>query len=302
MSKKPLVVGVVGQGFVGGSLSTVLAERGVDVFAYDKAGVYSPGVIGHVEAKDWSLHHMVHAVMERSDPSVIFVCLPTPMRKSGEADLSIVEGVLIELSELAGQDEIIAVIKSTVPPGSTARWNKMFESTGLTVVFSPEFLKEVSALEDMQNQRRIIIGGPRPSSTVVKLIFCQVFPEAKIIDTSSMVAEMVKYFINSLLATKVSWANEIYQICERLGIDYDKVVEYALYDERIGNSHLSVPGPDGDFGFGGHCLPKDLNALMFLAKQLKIETPVMKGVWAKNDEVRRIRDWEWQVGRAVSED
>ena len=72
---------------------------------------------------------------------------------------------------------------------------------------------------------------------------------------------MVKYLTNSFLATKVSFANEIYQVCEKLNIDYDKVVEYATLDDRLGKSHWNVPGPDGDFGFGGHCLPKDLSYL-----------------------------------------
>jgi UDPglucose 6-dehydrogenase len=112
---------------------------------------------------------------------------------------------------------------------------------------------------------------------------------------------------------KVSFANEISQICEALdkdglNIDYDKVVEYAKFDRRLGDTHWSVPGPvpthDGRYvrGFGGHCFPKDINALMSVAKGYGINPTVMNAAWEKNLEVRESndRDWEKQVGRAVS--
>ena len=95
-----------------------------------------------------------------------------------------------------------------------------------------------------------------PATSILKTIFSKVFPQSTIIKTGSTHAEMIKYFTNSFLATKVSFANEIFDLCEKLNLDYDKVIEYSLYDNRIGNSHLSVPGPDGDYGFGGHCFPK----------------------------------------------
>jgi UDPglucose 6-dehydrogenase len=116
-----------------------------------------------------------------------------------------------------------------------------------------------------------------------------------------------------MLAVKVSFANEVSQICEALdnnglNIDYDKVVEYAKFDRRLGDSHWSVPGPvpthDGRHvrGFGGHCFPKDINALMSVARQYNIDPKVMQAAWEKNLEVRGPddRDWEKQVGRAVS--
>ena len=134
-------------------------------------------------------------------------------------------------------------------------------------------------------------------------MFRKPFPKIPIVVTKSETAEMVKYFINCFLATKVSFANEVYQICEETDLDFSKVVEYALYDERIGKSHLSVPGPDGSFGFGGHCFPKDLNAVMYIAERLGINSTVLSAVWKKNNEVRpeSERDWENMHGRAVSD-
>ena len=99
-------------------------------------------------------------------------------------------------------------------------------------------------------------------------------------------AEMMKYTANVHLAVKVSLANEISQICHNLNISYDKVIQLATKDTRLGESHWSVPGPDGLLGFGGSCFPKDINALINRARELGIQTPVMKGAWEKNLEVR----------------
>ena len=123
---------------------------------------------------------------------------------------------------------------------------------------------------DYDNQDRIIIGGPRPASTIVKNLFSKVFPKSRIIKTGSTHAEMIKYFTNCFLATKVSFANEMFDLCQKLGLDYDKVIEYSTTDKRIGNTHLNVPGHDGDLGFGGHCFPKDLEAVLSLTEKLKV--------------------------------
>jgi len=164
----------------------------------------------------------------------------------------------------------------------------------------------------MRNQNRIILGGPRPWINKVKQVFEAAFPNVPIIKTSSTTAEMVKYVTNVHLAVKVALANEFYQICAALdvmgaNIDYDKVIEYATLDKRLGNSHWKVPGPmpaddtgEPAFGFGGSCFVKDINALICLAKILEVDPKVMTGAWHKNMEVRPQRDWEKLIGRAIS--
>ena len=149
-------------------------------------------------------------------------------------------------------------------------------------------------LEDFKNQTRIILGGTRKGTNKLRQIYSKVFPNATIVKTGSKTAEMVKYFINSFLATKVTFANEMKIICDEIGIDYDKVVEYARYDERLGKSHWAVPGPDGDYGFGGHCLPKDVSAIVS-----QFSSMLLKTVLKVNNEVRENRDWEQMKGRAV---
>ena len=114
-----------------------------------------------------------------------------------------------------------------------------------------------------------------------------------------MTAEMVKYFTNTFLATKVSFANEMKMICDGLNIDYDKVVEYSTYDERLGKSHWAVPGPDGHFGFGGSCFPKDINALIDVCYKMGVPAKTLFGAWKTNLEVRPEQDWKELRGRAV---
>lgn len=318
-------IAVIGQGFVGGSLTTVFSERGHNVYVYDKAdkvakGGYSgcstssskPSVAALVKRLEQNLVDVKHkSFSDVPVPPILnfskiyFVCLPTPMYEDGEADLSIVEGVLRELAEQPG--ERIAVVKSTVPPGSTELWNKMFNEMGLTVVFNPEFLREASALEDMRNQERIVLGGPRPQINQVKLLFQQAFPNVPIVKTSSTTAEMVKYFTNIQLATRVVLSCELSEVCHRLddmgmNIDYDKVVEYAKLDPRLGGSHMNIPGPDGIAGARGHCFPKDLAALISLANKIDLNPKLMQAVWDKNLDIVKPedRDWEKMYGRAIS--
>ena len=272
-------IGIIGQGYVGTAIKIGFKEH-YDIETYDKFDL----------AK--STRSTIKDIVDRTD--IIFVCVPTPMRKDGTCYTGIVEEVIREINETA--DGQIIVIKSTVPPGTTDRINQ--EYTRSTVIFNPEFLTEANFLEDFKNQSRIILGGDRKGTNKLRQVYSKVFPHATIVKTGSKTAEMVKYFINCFLATKVSFANEMYSVCEQVGIDYDKVVEYATYDERLGKSHWAVPGPDEDFGFGGHCLPKDLSAIVNEFKTYGL----LESVEQVNDQVRENRDWEHMVGRAVLEE
>lgn len=272
-------IGIIGQGYVGSAIKLGFQDY-YDVFTYDKFDLGK------------STHSKISDLVEEA--KVIFVCVPTPMRKDGTCYTGIVEEVIREINETA--TDHIVVIKSTIPPGTTDRINQ--EYTHSTVIFNPEFLTEANFLDDFKNQNRIILGGDRKGTNKLRQIYSKVFPKATIVKTGAKHAEMVKYFTNTFLATKVSFANEMYNICQQLDLDYDKVVEYATYDERLGKSHWGVPGPDEDFGFGGHCLPKDLSAMINGFDTLGL----LEAVEQVNDQVRENRDWEHMVGRAVLED
>tara|TARA_R100000008_G_C3582065_1_gene169261 strand:+ start:692 stop:1534 length:843 start_codon:yes stop_codon:yes gene_type:complete len=274
---KKNTIGIVGQGFVGTAVNEGLSKfYNIETFDIEK------------DSTCLSLQEL------HKKSNILFVCLPTPMQSDGSCYVGIVESVLVSLNEYGKK---IIVVKSTIPPGTTERWNKDFEN--LDIVFNPEFLTEANSIEDFKNQNRIIVGGPRPATTKVRRIFQKAFPKVPIIKTGSSTAEMVKYLTNSFLATKVSFANEMHEICKQIGIDYDKVVEYAVHDERLGYSHWLVPGPDGDYGYGGHCFPKDVKALIKIAQELNLSPKMLQATDDKNNEVRKNRDWEQMEGRAV---
>jgi len=287
MNNKETVVGIIGQGFVGTAINEGLKK-------YHKIETFDL-------VKEKSTCDSIQELVRKTE--AIFVCVPTPMKKDGSCYTGFVEDVLQELNDAClfefGFSYLNVAIKSTIPPGTTEKFNKKYPA--LKISFNPEFLTEANSIEDFKNQNRIIIGGPRPSSTAFKRIYAKAFPKVPIIKTGSTTAEMVKYFSNCFLATKVSFANEMYEICNYLKIDYDKVIEYTKHDERIGTSHLNVPGPDGDFGYGGHCFPKDVKALINLAMELDsdIDPIMLKATDKKNNQVRKNRDWEEQEGRAV---
>ena len=276
-------VGVVGQGFVGTAVYEGLKNHHT-LYCYDKDDKVNVKRLGVAN---------LELLAEYSE--IIFVCVPTPMEDDGKCYTGYVEEVIKDLDEYTNNK--IVVIKSTIPPGTTSRLNYRYKNN--TIVFSPEFLTEANSIEDFKNQTRIILGGDRKGTNKLRVMFSKAFPTAHIIKTDSTYAEMIKYLTNNFLTVKVAFANEMYKVCERLQIDYDKIVEYATLDERLGSSHWGVPGPDGDLGFGGHCFPKDLSAMIALTEELQVPNHVLRGAKDTNNELRHDRDWEDMEGRAV---
>ena len=280
-------IGIVGQGFVGTAVREGL-QNYFTILTHDKNGKCS---------------NTLEEVVTRS--KVIFLCLPTPMTREGKCHTGIIESVLDQINpicdemEYFGNERRTIILKSTIPPGTTKRFAETYKH--IEFVFNPEFLTEANAIDDYKNQTRIILGGENHITARVRPIFAKAFPKVKIIKTDSSYAEMVKYVTNSFLAMKVSFANEMYEICQYLNIDYDKVIEYAQHDDRLGYSHWNVPGPDGDFGYGGHCFPKDVKALMHVAMEIDSDVnPIMlQATDRKNNEVTKDRNWEGMQGRAV---
>mgnify|MGYP003135950755 FL=1 len=264
-------IGLIGCGVVGTAVKEGMSHA-FDVLCYDING----------ESNCDSVEEVVQKV-----DGPIFICVPSPMRSNGDCDISIVEGVVELINEeakLQGAATTVA-IKSTVVPGTTQALSEKY--VHCNICFNPEFLTEANAVEDFKNQDRIIIGGSYEILDVVSQCYQKAYPKVPIWETSSTVAEMVKYTTNVHLAAKVGLANELNQICERLEIPYNRVIQLATIDKRLGGSHWSVPGPDGQRGFGGTCFPKDLNALINRAIELGVDPSIMTGAWKKNSEVRR---------------
>jgi nucleotide sugar dehydrogenase len=269
-------VAIIGQGFVGTALKESFSKYH-DINTYDKFD------------KAKSTHLSIAEASKGCDAA--FVCVPTPMRPDGSCDTSIVESVCGEIDP----DPVI-VIKSTVPPGTTT---SLGHTNRRPVVFNPEFLLERNATEDFKNTNRVILGGHPDYTRKLKQFYVQIFPQASIIQTQASTAEFVKYLINCFLAAKVSIANEFHLLCNEAGVDYDKVIEYATHDDRLGKTHFAVPGPDGKLGFGGSCFPKDLNGIIQFGRECGITLDTLEGAWRTNLKVRPEKDWEQLKGRAV---
>jgi len=264
-------IGVIGMGFVGGTTAKVL-EKVHKILPYDKykEPFKDPEVLKNAE--------------------VVFICVPTPMKPSGEIDYSPIHDSLKLLTEVTSKLEKkpLVVIRSTAVSGTTDSLEKIYP---FNFVFNPEFLREKFAYEDMVNTNRVVIGANRDEDYVkLESVYKPLFPDAKYIKVDRITAEMIKYASNVTLTGQIAVANEIYQICKVIGIDYDKIREILLLDERIG-TNTEVPGPDKDMGFGGKCFPKDLNALIYLAREKMYRPYLLEEIWRLNERVRKDKDW-----------
>jgi UDPglucose 6-dehydrogenase len=272
-------IGIVGYGFVGKAVEYGFKE-GNEIYIYDK---FLPKL---------SLGEVV------KESEVIFVGVPTPMTKAyKKIDLSIVEEVTAEIVKLCkkGKRSPIIVLKSTIVPGTTRRLTKELKYPRMA--FNPEFLTEANYLEDFVNADRIVVGADNNEvkQWVVDL-YRATFPKTPIFETDPTTAEVVKYMANTYLATKVIFANEMFDLCEKLGVNYGEMKKMVVADSRIYDSHLDITTLRG---FGGKCFPKDSVALLGLADELGVDLSVIESAWKKNLRLRKVRDWE-QIEGAVS--
>lgn len=268
-------VGIIGNGFVGESTAFAFSPTN-DVKIYDINSLRS-----------------THTIEEVHNCEYVFVCVPTPMDFNGKQDISYIEEVF-----KYANNKPIYIIKSTILPGTTERL--IGENPKLKIIFSPEFLTERTAKLDMLTQSRIILGGELELTKQVEKLFNERFMNRHIIHTDSKTAEFIKYMNNTFFATKVSIMNEFYRLSNVLDINWEDALYGFASDGRVGDSHLHVPGPDGNLGFGGTCFPKDINALINVAKENSVDMNVLEAAWKTNLEVREEYDWEKMEGRAIS--
>lgn len=263
-----MTIGIIGHGFVGKAVEHGFKEFS-DILIYDK----------------FQESDSFEDVARKSD--IIFVCLPTPY-KGERIDLSIMDASIEDLAPYTNTRDVVVVLKSTIVPGTTVRYQKAYPKTQF--VFNPEFLTEKNYLDDFKKTDRIVIGGNGEAlQKIVSLYRDTQWPDTPIYETDTTSAEMVKYMANTFLMTKVLFANEIYDLCSQLGVDYEPIKKMVAADKRIGESHLSV---SAERGFGGKCFPKDIIALMGLYKDLAIDHALLDTVWKKNLRIREKRDWE----------
>jgi len=258
---KQYKISIVGTGMVGGALQRYFENKpNYQLFLYDKGKN-----IGSIE--------------EVNKADFIYICVPTPNKQG--CDTSIVEEVI---SQITGEKVII--IKSTVTPGTTERLQRQYPQH--RILFNPEFLTEYTADQDMRFPDRQIIGYTKESYPVAKDVIMQLplAPLGRLVPATE--AEMVKYFNNVWFATKVILCNQIYDICEKLEVDYDCLVDCVASDKRIGRTHMKI-WHKGYRGFGNEkvskCLPKDLKALIAIADEHEVSVNLLKVVDQINEKL-----------------
>jgi UDPglucose 6-dehydrogenase len=263
--RKKIKIGIIGLGYVGGAVKNWFERQRnrYDLFFYDKHKK-----IGSIDEVNWG--------------EIIFVAVPTPFY---EDDQGYNDSAVRESLKNIKNGKII-VIKSTILPGSTDKFQKLYPQK--IILFNPEFLKAKTPIKDFLKPPIQLVGYTDKKSKKVARKILGILPKApfrKIIKARE--AEMVKYFVNTFLATRVIFANQIYDLCQKIdGIDYKVVKECVSQDKRIGDSHFDIFA-DGYRGYSGLCLPKDTKALIQLAQKLKVNFDLLQKVEEINEKLKQ---------------
>ena len=294
---------MIGTGYVGLVSGAGLADFGMTVTCVDKdqerikklqggeIPFFEPGleelVKRNIKNGRLFFNSNLKVVMDRS--LVIFVSVGTPDNGQGQTDLSQIEEVAEALGEMI-EDYKVLVIKSTVPVGTNRRFQeivqkKLKKGIKVDIVSNPEFLREGSAIEGFMRPDRVVIGSDSPSAlAIMKDIYRSLYLiETPFVFTNLETAELIKYASNAFLATKISFINEVANICEKVGADVHQVAKAMGLDKRIGSKFLH-PGP----GFGGSCFPKDTHAFAHLGKKLGSSLMLVESVIKANENQRQV--------------
>ena len=257
-------IGIIGLGYVGMAI-----KMSID-FGWNNTVCIDPNN-GHTGTYE-----------ELADCSGVFICVPTPQAENGLCDSSILEDVLTKLSNINYTGVIIS--KCTATPDVYQQLNTRYPN----LVHCPEFLTASNAAHDYAHTTWTIIGGEiRAWRNEAERIIKLTQPNLKTVKFCNIgEAALAKYAVNSFLATKVVFMNELYQLANKAGLNYDIVANLVKQDERIGPTHMSVPGPDGVLGFGGKCFPKDTATLLKYADGLGVTPMVLDAAIKKNTFLR----------------
>lgn len=255
-------IGIIGHGYVGEAIAQSMMHP-------LEAAIIDP-------AKGWNANYSDI----KKECSAIFICVPSPQGADGECDTSIIEEVLNNLDDYTGT----IISKVTAPPKFYEEQSKRFPN----LVYVPEFLRAQSHMTDFTTAKFLIIGGTvsayqRDAERICKILQPSL---ARIALCGIGEAAFIKYSINSFLALKVVYMNELFQLAQEHNYNWKQLQHLMLMDERIGHSHTQVPGPDGHFGFGGACFPKDTEALLKYAKDLEVNLNTLDAAVKKNTLLR----------------
>lgn len=236
--------------------------------------------------------------LKKFKPDISFVCVPTPMSKEGNQNSDILKTVISDLSKHTPKTTI--VIKSTVLPSVL----EVLCKNNKNIVYNPEFLREKHATEDFINSEMIILGGDKDLCEQVAQIYknnscCKT---DKYLFVDAITASLIKYSINTFLATKVVFFNELFSLFNQYETSdsWEDVISSIANDSRIGTSHMNVPGHDGRKGYGGACFPKDTHALFKEAESKKVTLEVLRSAINRNNKIRK--EYPDLIGREHDQD
>lgn len=289
-------IAIIGTGYVGLVSGVCLAKIGHEVICVDKEQskidmlnarqlpIYENGLaellkeLADIEKISFS-SDLAHALQVCD---VVFIAVGTPQDESGKADLSAIFLVASEIALRAKADKLV-IVKSTVPPSTCYRVRDCLKSSNSKVNFrvasNPEFLREGNAIADFMAPDLIVLGSEDEASRAILNEIYLPFAKEKLFHTDIITAELIKYSINSFLATKVGFINQMADCCESLGANIKDLSRAIGQDSRVGHKFLN-PGP----GFGGSCFPKDILALLAVAKEQQISLPIIESVISSNSE------------------
>jgi len=247
------------------------------------------GVVGKAVADAINKNNLVygvdpmlgdHTVAKFTDAEGVIICVGTPSDEIGDCDVSQIYSVMDTVPIT-----LPVLIKSTVPPDYLEKIIDKYDQH--SICYSPEFLSAATAKEDFKNQTHMVIGGDDPEG-IWQSMFQESLPNCKLIfNTSITEASTIKYASNCFLSVKVAFFNQLYDVCQQNGADFELIRQVLTHDNRIGKSHTMVPGPDGSRGFGGACFPKDAVAYMFYSDRMKQTNTLVESAIKYNKKVRK---------------
>jgi len=254
-----------------------------------RIGIFGLGYVGSAVAwthrndevikRDPKLGDQSASLDEIKTCDAIYVCVPTPMQEDGHCDDSYLKSVLLELTDY---DKVI-ICKSTIPPGVYKELQKKYPN----IVHAPEFLTAANATQDYETSSWVLIGGDRKYCELAeKIIKASTIHANHYHITNITTASLFKYMANSFLATKVTFMNDLYHLANLVDVDWNEIKKISSNDPRLGISHWDVPGPDGSYGFGGACFPKDVSAIIEHAKDQNLSLELLESVQALNKKQR----------------
>lgn len=280
------MINIIGYGYVGSSIGFLCKNARLPFCIVDTVNKQGSGEEKYFDNVKDAVNYSEH-----SATNFYYICVPTPSKEDGSCNTLLVEEICKSINEIVTNSatesatDTVIIIKSTIVPGTSRKISN--QCNNVSIFFIPEFLTERNALNDVLNENKVIIGGEKNLlvlDLITKLYGSSI--EHRIYFCDYEYAEMTKYTINVYLAQKVSFFNGIHEVCEKLNINYDTLRQLFLLDNRIGESHTQVPGPDGKYGFGGTCFIKEMKGMIKLRESLNIEAPILKDIILDNEKRR----------------